>query len=509
MAKKNDHLADFATENTGGVFTGFLADEEHLDRRAMLRLGTWGAASVGAIIVALLANQSSLRLRHDELAAADLSRQAQQIQSAARESQNETRRLASAIDTLNGDRDRMYSRLSTLEQGLDSVTGAIARQNTATAAPPAVPAAAAASASAGPAASTPQPSPEGNAPTPAPETAASADPTPLIGPVATTTAVIKQTPEAKRREQARLAAAALTPMPAPSTAAPAPPNQPATTATMPPLVSAKSMMGPPDPAAAKLIEPEPAKAAAAPAVAATEPPASPAAATPAAQPAPAAAAAAAAPETAAAVPPADKTATEKANTDKPATDKTTVADTASQASPQLAVNRTEFGVDVGGANSVGGLRALWRGLLKSRSNAPLAALQPIIVIKEGNSGLGMQLRLVAGPLTDAAAAAKICATMTENERPCATTVYDGQRLAMKADEAPSSTGTISPKTTTEKPSEARAEEKPAAEKPAPPKSGRQTWRRHSYQKRTAVEEPAKKPETTTASTISSFFHRSN
>ena len=72
MAKKNDHLADFATENTGGVLTGFLADEEHLDRRAMLRLGTWGAASVGAIIVALLANQSSLRLRHDELAAETL-----------------------------------------------------------------------------------------------------------------------------------------------------------------------------------------------------------------------------------------------------------------------------------------------------------------------------------------------------------------------------------------------------------------------------------------------------
>src|SRR6201994_2671209 len=140
MAKKSDHLADFAAENTGGVFSGFLADEEHLDRRAMFRLGTWGAASVGAIIVALLANQSSLRLRHDELAAADLSRQAQQIQSVARESQNETRRLASAIDTLNSDRDRMYTRLSTLEQGLDSVTGSIARQNSAPPlAPPAPP----------------------------------------------------------------------------------------------------------------------------------------------------------------------------------------------------------------------------------------------------------------------------------------------------------------------------------------------------------------------------------
>ncbi len=100
------------------------------------------------------------------------------------------------------------------------------------------------------------------------------------------------------------------------------------------------------------------------------------------------------------------------------------------------MQRTEFGVDVGGANSVAGLRALWRGLLKSRSNAALAALRPIIVVKEANTGLGMQLRLVAGPLSDAAAAAKICAAMVENQRTCETTVFDGQRLAMQADEAP-------------------------------------------------------------------------
>jgi hypothetical protein len=495
MAKKNDHLADFATDNTGGVFSGFLADEEDLDRRAMLRLGTWGAASVGAIIVALLANQSSLRLRHDELAAADLTRQAQQIQSVARESQNETRRLASAIDTLNSDRDRVYTRLSSLEQGLDSVTGAIARQSNAT--PP--PAPAASTTSAAPTAVVPASAsasqPVAGAAAPAPEAAAT-EPAPLIGPVATTTAVMtgKQSAEAKHREQAnaKMAAATLTPVPAPipapSTAVPVPSDPPATTASMPPLVTAKSMMGPPDPAAPKLIEPEPAKTAAANASSAT-PQAAP-------TPQPAPAIAATTPETA----------TATSAIDKPAT-----AETAQEASPQLAVNRTEFGVDVGGANSVGGLRALWRGLLKSRSNAPLAALQPIIVIKESNNGLGMQLRLVAGPLTDAAAAAKICATMVENERPCATTVYDGQHLAIKVDDAPASTGAILPKTSTERSAEPEAE-KPVAEKPVPPKSGsgRQTWHRHSYQKRSAVEEPpAEKPKSTTASTISSFFHRSN
>src|SRR5206468_9931143 len=86
------------------------------------------------------------------------------------------------------------------------------------------------------------------------------------------------------------------------------------------------------------------------------------------------------------------------------------------AGSKLPVQRTEFGIDVGGANSVGGLRALWRGLLKSRSNAALTTLRPIIVIKEGRNGLGMQLRLVAGPLDDAAGAAKICAGLIESER---------------------------------------------------------------------------------------------
>jgi len=61
-------------------------------------------------------------------------------------------------------------------------------------------------------------------------------------------------------------------------------------------------------------------------------------------------------------------------------------------------------------------------------------LRPIIVIKESTNGLGMQLRLVAGPLNDAGAAARICAVLTENKRPCETAIFDGQRLSLKADD---------------------------------------------------------------------------
>jgi hypothetical protein len=207
-----------------------------------------------------------------------------------------------------------------------------------------------------------------------------------------------------------------------------------------------------------------------------------------------------------------------ASESKPAHEKVAAAEPAPSAPAPLAVKRTEFGVDVGGANSVSGLRALWRGLLKSRSNAPLAALQPIIVVKERDNGLGMQLRLVAGPLGDAAAAARICARLAEGERPCATTVFDGQRLALKAGDGPATTEAISAKP--EKPSpekssaeksgqEAATAEKQAPEKPvaAKPGSNRYSHRRsYSSSKRAAaavVEEPPKKPET--SSSISSFF----
>ncbi|MEB2632098.1 hypothetical protein SOP94_27300, partial [Peribacillus frigoritolerans] len=90
-------------------------------------------------------------------------------------------------------------------------------------------------------------------------------------------------------------------------------------------------------------------------------------------------------------------------------------------SAAITVQQTRFAIDLGSANSVDGLRALWRGL--SKSNPEIAALRPIIMIKEGNNGLGMQLRLGAGPLINAAAAAKLCAGLAENDRHCETTVF--------------------------------------------------------------------------------------
>jgi hypothetical protein len=415
VAKKSDSSARaLDADNTEGLLAGLFAEENELDRRALWRIGSWGAVAVGAIVIAVYANQASLRLHGEQIAADDFARQAQQIRQLARESQVESRKLASAVDTLNGDRDRLYSRVTVLEQGLDSVTGAIAKQ------------AAAAKAVVAPSA----PDPQASRQDPPVQSA------PVVGPVATAPAASAPAAASaeKRAEAARPEpqVTATSAVPAPSTAAAAQP--PAA------LAVTKSMMGPPDPAAPKLIE--------APKQATVADPATPPA--PAASPKP---------ETLASVPAAE------------------AADESAEES-KAAVQRTEFAVDLGSANSVGGLRALWRTVVAS--NAALKALTPIITVRENKNGLGAQLRLAAGPLQDAATAAKICAALAGARRGCETTVYDGQRLAMAH-------GEVEPL-----PSAAKSEMSAAKAAPA-----KRSWARH-----TKKDEPPAKPE---PSRISTWF----
>jgi hypothetical protein len=482
LAKKTDHLADgLETDNTGGVLSGLLAEEDELDRRALWRLGSWGVGAVGAVVVAVMANQTQLGWKRDQVAAVDLSRQAQQIQIVAKETEREARRLASAIDTLNSDRDRLYTRVTTLEQGLDSVTGSIARQNSAAASPAPTTAAAEPQAAQSPApavapvttqtaaampdkpAATPAASEQGPATAssvakdPAKETAKETTKSEIpkiegkksdatkeaakSGTVKSETAKSETAKSETAKSDAVKAEAAKTEAAKTEAAktdiaktdiAKTDAAKPEVVTPATPLIASKSFMAPPDPSATKLIEPTK--------------PLSPVTASP-------------IPDVMAAAPATDAEADEETG-------------------PKIAIQRTQFGVDLGTANSVPGLRALWRGLLKSRSNAPLAALRPIIVIKEGTNGLGMQLRLVAGPLNDAGAAARICAVLTENKRNCETAIFDGQRLSLTGDD------------------------------PAPAPSAKPSSRRRgATAKRAAivVEEPPKKPETSTTAAISSWF----
>ncbi len=340
MTKDRNQLRDDLTDDGAGWITRFLADEDEFDGRAMWRLASWGAGSIAALVVAILATRSPAAINRDQTAAAELARQSQQVQWIAKESQNKARELAAAVETLNGDRDRLYTRVTVLEQGLDSVTGALSKQPA-----PAAPAA------------TQPAAPSADASTPAPPTpSANADPIGPFRPAEIRPAEAKtETPAALPKIGPVVTVAPTTP-PAPAKAAEQKTEQKAETPTadQPPAPTVTAAIPTPDPAPSEM------------------PSAS-------------------------------------------------------------VVRRTEFGVDLGSAKSIEGLRAMWRGAIKTNAQH-LASLQPIIVVKERNDGLGMQLRLVAGPLADAAEAAKICAgLLTESNRACETSVYEGQRLSLTSE----------------------------------------------------------------------------
>jgi hypothetical protein len=106
---------------------------------------------------------------------------------------------------------------------------------------------------------------------------------------------------------------------------------------------------------------------------------------------------------------------------------------ASQAVPaaDAAVNKTEFGIDIGRAATIEGLRALWTVASRRHANL-LEGLRPIVHLRENNRRPGnVELRLVAGPLSNAATAARLCAAMAAGGAACQPALFDGQRLATR------------------------------------------------------------------------------
>jgi hypothetical protein len=319
MARKSDPLSDsFESDDADGWLGGIVADEDGLDRQILWRLGLWGFAAVGALTLGILSGQLPVNAHRPQLAADDFAGRAKEVEAKTQENLLEARRLAAAIETLNGDRDRLFLRLSNLEQGLDVVTGSIKKSD--------------------------------DKPTtlPWPE---------VVAPVLASPPATVVVPQAT---------------PAPPVAA-APASEPEGTAT----------------AVATRVEPSPAEAAVA------KPP--------------------------------------SAVQAMPIPDANPVAiETDTKALEELPVATADFAVDLGAANSLNGLRALWRGLLKSHK-AQLEGLRPLIALRERRNGLGLQLRLIAGPIKDAAAVARVCAVLSDADRDCATATFDGQRLSLASE----------------------------------------------------------------------------
>jgi hypothetical protein len=102
---------------------------------------------------------------------------------------------------------------------------------------------------------------------------------------------------------------------------------------------------------------------------------------------------------------------------------------AQDAAAASVATRTDFGIDLGGDGTIEGLRALW-ATLKAQHGAALEGLRPLMAVRQGKAG-AIELRLIAGPIANAAAAARLCAGLTSSLAPCQPTTFEGQRLALR------------------------------------------------------------------------------
>lgn len=97
--------------------------------------------------------------------------------------------------------------------------------------------------------------------------------------------------------------------------------------------------------------------------------------------------------------------------------------------PPPAPGRGEYGLDLGSAPNVEGLRTLWATTLR-RYSTLFEGLRPVVQMRERRPG-GVDLHLVVGPIPNAATAARLCATITAAGAICQPSSYDGQRLALR------------------------------------------------------------------------------
>lgn len=94
---------------------------------------------------------------------------------------------------------------------------------------------------------------------------------------------------------------------------------------------------------------------------------------------------------------------------------------------ESAANQGDFGIDLGGGANFGAMHGLWSSARSKHANL-LDGLRPLISIRESTKPGKLELRLVAGPVVNAAAAARLCAALAANGWACRPAVFDGQKL---------------------------------------------------------------------------------
>ncbi len=89
-----------------------------------------------------------------------------------------------------------------------------------------------------------------------------------------------------------------------------------------------------------------------------------------------------------------------------------------------------YGAEIGSASSIKALHARWAGI-RSAHLQLLDGLTPVVSLRENPRSHKTELRLVVGPLANAAAAAQLCATLMAVQLSCLPTMFDGHNLALE------------------------------------------------------------------------------
>jgi hypothetical protein len=89
-----------------------------------------------------------------------------------------------------------------------------------------------------------------------------------------------------------------------------------------------------------------------------------------------------------------------------------------------------YAIDLGTATNVNTLRAHW-GSVKSAHAAMLDGLRPLVSVRQSSRPGFTEFHLVAGPVADADAAARLCQALASARVPCRPATFDGQRLDLR------------------------------------------------------------------------------
>ncbi len=92
--------------------------------------------------------------------------------------------------------------------------------------------------------------------------------------------------------------------------------------------------------------------------------------------------------------------------------------------------RTDFGVDIGSGPNLKALRTAWVSIRQNHGEL-FEGLHPVIAVRDGGKPGPVELRLIVGPLVNAAAAARLCGRIANAGLSCQPAIFDGQRLASR------------------------------------------------------------------------------